>query len=978
MGFYLLRKKQRFFFWIIILITLLGGVAATLWPLPASNHPLITEVMASNGNILTDEDGDTPDWLELFNPHPYPINLAAFALSDDPDQPQKWPLPNHTLPAGHYLVIFASGKNRAAPYLHTNFKLNKAGSFLGLYSILDQRFVDSLPPTPYLRNVSLARLNDGVTPVYLGNPTPGQPNDTTRVWRGLAQPVQFSMSRGLFEAPFSLQLGSDSPGAIIRYTLDGSLPTEANGQLYTGPLQITGTSLVRAAAFIPNHLPSEVVTHSYLFVEQVLAQPPNPPGFPNTWGTHQEEFKQFKPGAPVTADYEMDPQVVNDPRYQTGLREGLTSLPTLSIVMDLQDFADLYAHPRDRGREWERPASVELIDPTGRAQGFQVNAGIRMHGGVGRKEFLPKHSFRLVFRGEYGPTQLRYPLFPDSPVEAFNMLVLRSGSDRSFAGLGPIREKTTYTRDQWMRESQLAMSGVGSRGIFVHLYLNGLYWGLYNVVERPDEAFMAAYLGGAETDWFVANQDGPLSRESNEWRDALNELFVSIAVQGRADNLFERPADDVARQVAAIKPYLDTAQFCDYIILNWYAGTEDWPQNNWYAAISHPNGNGKFLVWDAQETFADGAQITLGEIDSARLNLIKPLFELLIQDADFQMEFADRLYLHLANNGALADANAKARWLKINGAIEQAIIAESARWGDVWFDRPITQADWFKARDEVLRQMDGNAARLIELTRQAGYYPAVDPPLFNQAGGVVEPGFELTMQATQPQGGAIYYTTNGNDPRMAGTGQVSASAHLYRGPVIITDTTRIKARLFSNRQWSALNQANFSVAVANQKLRITEIMYNPRGGNEYEFIELKNVGETEVDLSNSWFEGIDFTFPAVTTPLPPGEFLVLANDPVAFAERYPDVKIGGVYRQRLSNAGETITIKDSQGRPIVSVSYSDTNGWPISPDGRGDSLVLVNPNGDPNDPKNWRASANLHGSPGADDPQQQPVQQFLP
>jgi hypothetical protein len=146
-------------------------------------------------------------------------------------------------------------------------------------------------------------------------------------------------------------------------------------------------------------------------------------------------------------------------------------------------------------------------------------------------------------------------------------------------------------------------------------------------------------------------------------------------------------------------------------------------------------------------------------------------------------------------------------------------------------------------------------------------------------------------------------------------------------------------------------------------------MYNPLGGGDYEFIELQNVGNSPFDLANlSIDEGIRYSFATDSAPLAPGELVVLVRNPAAFSERYPGVEIGGVFRGQLSNKGEKITLKDVTGNVILSVSYDDEHGWPISADGRGDSVTLLDPNQDPNNANNWRASTNLHGSPGAVDP----------
>jgi hypothetical protein len=143
-------------------------------------------------------------------------------------------------------------------------------------------------------------------------------------------------------------------------------------------------------------------------------------------------------------------------------------------------------------------------------------------------------------------------------------------------------------------------------------------------------------------------------------------------------------------------------------------------------------------------------------------------------------------------------------------------------------------------------------------------------------------------------------------------------------------------------------------------------MYNPVGGDDYEFVELRNMGSSTLNLANfSLDDGIRFRFPPNTPPLGPDENAVLVSNPALFAERYPDVAISGVYEGHLSNKGEKILLKDASGQVMIEVAYNDEYGWPVSADGRGDSLTLIDETGHPSDPKNWRASINLNGSPGA-------------
>jgi hypothetical protein len=399
-------------------------------------------------------------------------------------------------------------------------------------------------------------------------------------------------------------------------------------------------------------------------------------------------------------------------------------------------------------------------------------------------------------------------------VASFDTLILRAGVDRSYAGHPETKDQrlTTYTRDEWVRASQIEMSGVGSHGIFVHLYLNGLYWGLYNVVERPDASFAAAYFEGAKEEWYAVNHRGGISGSSDRFQQ-----FLSLA---QADQL------DQSQHYAEIQKYLDIDHFADYLILNWYAGTKDWPENNWYADIHNdPAGRVRYFVWDAEESWNEGAEIHLGQDELAgQPNIIKILGEALLKNPDFKLTLADRMYKHLFNEGTLTETKAKARWLTINAPIEQAIIGESLRWGDARYESPITPKDWLKAHDNVLAQMGGNSIKFIRQARLVGYYPQIDPPLFNQVGGNIESGFTLTMQTPS---GTIYYTSDGTDPRLRASGKVALAATSYSQPVMLTTTTTIKARVLAGQTWSALHEATFRVSEPPGQLRITELMYHP-------------------------------------------------------------------------------------------------------------------------------------------------------
>ena len=207
---------------------------------------VLNEFLARNDKGITDMDGKTSDWIELYNPGDGPMAMSGWALTDDSDSPQKWVFPEVSIPAGDYLVLFASGKDRKDPAgeLHTNFKLSGSGDGLSLTDP-DGEIVQSLgQPYPF----QLADISYGTHAepgaFYLDPPTPGAENLTSTASLDLGE-IAFSPQGGVFSEPFELTL-SGPPDAQLRVTLDGSEPDESSAP-YVGPIAITATTQVRVA-----------------------------------------------------------------------------------------------------------------------------------------------------------------------------------------------------------------------------------------------------------------------------------------------------------------------------------------------------------------------------------------------------------------------------------------------------------------------------------------------------------------------------------------------------------------------------------------------------------------------------------------------------------------------------------------------------------------------------------------------------------
>ena len=198
----------------------------------------------------------------------------------------------------------------------------------------------------------------------------------------------------------------------------------------------------------------------------------------------------------MPAWYRLSFDAQNEDLSRAAVVAGLRALPILSLVADPDALfsaeTGIYSHPQERGTGWERAVAAEMADTAGHTM-WECGAGLRLHGGTSREPGQsPKHSLRLVFKARYGPPKLAFPLFgPNGPRE-FDSVILRAGNNHSWLDSdGDARRHSDYVRDEWMRQSQRAMGYPSARGCFVHLFLNGLYWGVYNLCERPGPALLA-------------------------------------------------------------------------------------------------------------------------------------------------------------------------------------------------------------------------------------------------------------------------------------------------------------------------------------------------------------------------------------------------------------------------------------------------------------------------------------------------------
>ena len=390
-------------------------------------------------------------------------------------------------------MIFASGKDRTDPAaeLHTNFKLTGEGEYLALVEPDGTTVSQVFDPFPQQYTGISYGIGSGGGSGYFTTPTPGAENGVTTVSGFIEEPVEFSHNRGFYEAPFDLTLTTTAAGADIYYTTDASDPSPSNGTLYSNPINITTTATICAGAFTATEGPFKSNTSTFLFLDDVLDQPNNPAGYPNRWQSN------------VVADYAFDKSVAPDAELKAALR----ALPTVSLVMEIDDWFDqstgIYSNSvNGRGPDWERPVSAEFFGfPHG--QEAQVNCGVRIFGNASRATSRKKHNMRIVFRSSYGPLKFEFPLFggDDEPDVVNGYLFRGQNGDSWFHPNSTQQREALYIRDQLARDLQAEMGQPATKQDHVHLYINGLYWGVMNTIERIEAESHQQAFGGQKESW---------------------------------------------------------------------------------------------------------------------------------------------------------------------------------------------------------------------------------------------------------------------------------------------------------------------------------------------------------------------------------------------------------------------------------------------------------------------------------------------
>ncbi len=721
--------------------------------------PSITEFMAANGGSLSLADNSTPDWIELFNPGATAFDLAGWHLTDSIESPARWTFPpGASIAAGAYLVVYASGLDSVGPggEYHLNFGLNGSGEYLALVrpdGTVQQEFAPAFPRQ--YTDVSYGLAPGQQTYGYFQAPTPGAANNSSVL--GFVQDTTFSHKRGFYDQPFALEVTTATPGATLVYSTDGSTPGPGSPRVEasdpaTPPvlsLTVTTTTIVRVYAEKAGFQRTNIDTQTYLFLDQVIAHP------------------------------NMSTTITQNAVWGPQMRDALLEIPSISLVTQEDIPTEPVMSPP------EIPVSIEMIFPDGR-DGFHADAGVERFGG--QFTVYPKKALRVSFKSIYGPSKLQFDLFGDTPyggdtaVDSFDQILLRNGSHDCLFDNHYAHSLGVYVRNRYFFDRQIEMGHLSMRGKFVHVYLNGEYYGQFHLMERPNADFMATHQGGNEEDYDIMK--------------GRSGIFVSQGESTAWDYLVANKGN-----YAIVQDYMDVDNYIDYMLLNFYGGNEhDWyPQHNWVAGRKRePGGKFQFFMWDNDFLIRRGGNATTGStantVDNGgpgnMLNALK-------QHAEFRIRMADLAQKHFFNGGMLTKERVKADITELAQRISRTIIPETARWSATAVAYNASQGISIPFYTPSAFQnyvnwiVNVNAATRTDVVigqmRADGLFPSIDAPVFSQHGGEVAPGYQLQIDGKLRN---VYYTTDGSDPRLPG-GTISPTAILIPGELI--DFTSIPA-----------------------------------------------------------------------------------------------------------------------------------------------------------------------------------------
>ena len=490
-----------------------SGWTTTRIPSPgAANTQGVGASAAGTGDVYISEmlaNGSTSrDWIEIHNSGSQTVDLSGWGLSDNAGRPRKWQFPaGTTIAPGQYMGVFCDGTDSESDgILHTNFSLSADGGYSVTLSDPQGNITDRLSVDAQFTDISYGRTADKTGTRYFDSPTPGTAN-SGKSYAGRAAMAEYSVRGGLYDSgdSFSVTLSAE-PGQRIHYTLDCTDPTEAS-PLYTDPIAISGTTVLRTRVYADDCLPSYMDSCTYLF-----------------------DAKNGGGSVYVVS-------MVSDPQNLTGTETGIM----------VKGYYDNYL------RDWEREAHVEVFDRQGNLLVSQECA-VRQQGQSSRTE--PQQSLKFIARSEYGSSVFNGKLFSDRDNEWSKSFILRTSNDDQYGARmrdSVLTNLADSTDDLLYQETEVCVA-----------YINGEYWGHYNMRETANTDFICQMEG-----WVGMEDQIDYVRGNRTLMQGSDETFKSLV-----EWIKNNPTDNQAAY-ERITSTIDVQNYIEYLVIEMYVGNTD-------------------------------------------------------------------------------------------------------------------------------------------------------------------------------------------------------------------------------------------------------------------------------------------------------------------------------------------------------------------------------------------------------------------
>ncbi len=787
-------------------------------------------------------------------------------------------------------------------YYHANFNLKKTGQTVYLTNssgtIIDQHTYANVTT-----DNSVGRIPDGsVNWCYFGIPTPNASNNSTNCTGGYATIPIFSLAAGFYPGAQQLTLTTSFPGGEIRYTTNGNTPT-LTSTLYSGPIQIDTSQTVRAAVFAPAFIHSQIVSNTYIISQNI----------------HLPVFS-------LTTDS------LNLWDYNTGIYVlGPNASSTFPYV------------GANYWEKWEKPVSVEYFDKQ-KNRVFKYDGLFGISGGDSRT--FAQKSFEMKLSKSLGTSSLNFPLIPDkSYLTTWSDYILRNtGSDWQWA----------HMRDGFMQRLLKKTNLDYNAYEPCVVYLNGTFWGVYEIRENTDAHLVEANYGYSSSQLDFLQEKGPLSV-----LHGTDSAFYSMYDYAMSANQTTPAFLDSMSQM------WDMKNFTDNFVAETYTCNEDyigqWTNNIRFWRPRQPGGKFRYIMNDLDAGFGLYGFCYFNTLDTVLHPIVAnhqtDLLNAMLNNPVYKNYFINRyadlintIYLPAAVNSLIASFR--------DSLAPDMDAFQFAKWGS-------SDAAWRASIADAISFANcrpGNARNYI----QSEFSMTSQVILTLNASPVGAGRIQIsTITPTTLPWSGVYF--NGNPVTITAIPNPGYTFDHWHSNAVITTNDFNQSTTYNFTSTDQIT-AYFSGSPTAPLITFSEINYHSDtivdGGD---WVELHNYGTADVDISGWNFkdemDNHSFVFPT-NTVIAAGGYLVLAEDLTKFSAAYPSVtNVIGSLGFGFSNSGEQLRLFDYRDSLYISSLYSDQIPWPVTADGLGYTCELLDSLGDLNDGNNWFAGC-LHGSPG--------------